>query len=166
MHSTQFLLRGSLLLAAMLAVAGCAATFDTGKRATGEDQLAAALVAGNDIQVRQITDEVVAGTRTLNLEMLTDQRTVALGMIVRATINNKQWQLGVERVSDFGLCLLELRDRTSSDEILSAVAPALRTQCTTATTPNTRGCEICNSQAVPVSDDVRSALVIYWRSKH
>jgi hypothetical protein len=148
-----------------LAAAGCAAKFDTGKPTTGEDQLADALVAGDDSQVRQITDQILAGARPLNPGMLTDERTVAPGVILRATTDNKQWQLGVERVSDYGLCLLELRNGTSSDEILRAIDPVLRTQCTIATTPNTRGCEICNSQSIPVSADVKTALVSYWRSR-
>jgi hypothetical protein len=154
-----------ILLTLVLAAAGCAAKFDSRKPPEGEDQIAAALVAGDDSQIRQITDQVLAGTRPLNRGMLTDERTVAPGVILRATIENKQWQLGAERVSDFGLCLLELRNRTSSDEILNTIAPVLRTQCTIATTSNAHGCEVCNSQAIPVSDDVRSALVTYWRSR-
>lgn len=162
--ATASLIRNSLLILVALALAGCAAKFDSGNATTGEDQLAAALVAGNDSQVRQITDQVLAGTRRLNLGILTDERKVAPGMILRATIDSKSWQLGIEHVSDYALCMLELRNRTSSDEILNIVAPPLRAQCTVAATPNTRGCEVCNSQAIPVSGDVKSALVTYWRS--
>jgi len=136
-----------------------------GEQPANEDHLAAALVSGDESQVRSLTDEVVGGKRTLDSRLLKDDRAVARNIILWATVDDREWQIGVEHVSDYALCVLELKNRTSSDKILSAVAPTLRSQCTTATTPNTRGCEVCDSHAFPVSSDVKSALVGYWRSK-
>ena len=78
-----------IVLTLVTAVAGCVDKFARNPMA-GEDQLTAALVAGDDLHVRQITDQILAGARSLNLGMLTDERTVGPGVILRATADNKQ----------------------------------------------------------------------------
>ena len=158
----------SLVLASTLLLDSCSgavARSVQNERTANEDQLAAVLLSGDELQARRLTDEVVAGKRTVGASLLTDERSLPRNIVLRTTVDGRDWQLGVDDVSEYALCVLELKDRTSSEEILTRVAPSLRSQCTTATRPKSGGCEICNSQAFPVSGSVKSALVGYWRSR-
>ena len=167
MATRSFASTSVLMTVSLAALVACRATYAPGNlsRPTPEDSLAGALVSGNQERVRRLTDEVLTGMRTIGFETLTDERAVAPYTLLAGTVDGRYWQLGIERVSEYMLCLLQLRNRTSSDAILNAVAPALGAQCSYSTAPNSRGCEVCNSQAVPVSSDVKNALVGYWLSR-
>src|SRR5258705_9747631 len=130
----------SLFLASTLLLDSCSGAFarnGQNARTGNQDQLAAVLLSGDELRARRLTDEVVAGTRAVDVGLLTDERILPRNIILRTTVDGRDWQLGVDHVSEYALCVLELKDRTSSEEILSRVAPSLRSRCTTATTPNT-----------------------------
>src|SRR5262245_59404848 len=167
MATHSFASTSVLMTVSLVALVACRATYAPGipSRPAPEDSLAGALVSGDQERDRQLRDEVLTGTRTIAFDTLTDERAVAPYTLLACTVDGRYWQLGVGRVSEYVLCLLQLVNRTSSDAILNAVAPALGAQCSYSTAPNSRGCEVCNSQAVPVSSDVKDALVGYWLSR-
>jgi hypothetical protein len=122
--------------------------------------LTAALLAGDEERVHMLTAEIFAGKRSISKTELADEREAAPNIFLRATYENRGYQLGVNTVSEYVLCNLQIQSHASSENILRIVAPALQKECSSA-----RRCEVCDAQAFPVSTAVKRRLVEYWSSK-
>lgn len=125
-----------------------------------DGSLAAALVAGNEELARKLTDEIIAGRRNVSERELRDERSIAPNVLLRTTYGNRDYQLGVNTVSEYVLCALQIRHQTSSENILQATAPEVRERCS-----STTACEVCNAQAFPVSAEVKKQLIEYWAAR-
>lgn len=68
---------------------------------------------------------------------------------------------GVEKISDYFLCLLEFKYGVDSREILISQSSALPPGCS----DHEEKCRICNSGVSTVDDAFRDALVKYWLEK-
>jgi hypothetical protein len=126
---------------------------------TGE--LSSLLVNGDDeVALRRVTEEILVGRKRIQLADISDNRNVARSLLLRATYGNRDYQLGVSTVSDYAICLLQIRHSVSTLSVLRQVAPALAKNCS-----QTEGsCDVCNSQSFPVDARVRDVLQQYWRS--
>jgi len=119
--------------------------------------LAAALIAGDEGRALKLTQELLASKGSIEKADLKDDRRVAPNILLRATYDNRDYQLGVDTVSEYALCLLQIKYRTSSENILRVVAPALQRECS-----EKNPCEVCNAQAFPVRVEIKQQLVSYW----
>lgn len=158
--------RNAALAIALFALNNCchaqAVTTSTatakGATAGSEDtMLAAALIAGDEQRTLKLTQELLAGKRSVAKVDLTDDRQVAPNILLRATYEDRDYQLGVSTVSEYTLCLLQIKNRTSSENILRVVAPTLQRECS-----EKNPCEVCNAQAFPVRAEIKQQLVNYW----
>lgn len=161
--------RNCCWLFVVFALIGCGHAIDAAPNAResgrptkrGSDtQLTGALLAGDEVRVRKLTDEIMTKRRSVSKAELTDDRAIPPNVLLRATYENRDYQLGVKTVSDYSLCLLQIQNHTSSENILRIVAPVLHQQCSEA-----KHCEVCNSQAFPVRTEVKERLIEYWLSK-
>lgn len=125
-----------------------------------DTELTQALITGDEERARRLTDEITSGTRSISQAELRDDRPIAANVLLRTTYENRDYQLGVNTVSEYALCVLQIRNHTSSENILRVIAPALQQQCS-----RSESCEVCNAQAFPVSVEVKRQLIDYWRSK-
>jgi hypothetical protein len=64
--------------------------------------------------------------------------------------------LGVDRIGDYFLCLLEVRFGTTTEAILAERKKPLSFAC------QQGSCGVCCSETYPFSDRARSILVSYW----
>jgi hypothetical protein len=157
-------------LLVVLALSGCcqahavaAANDGHPDRATvrrDDTELTAALITGDEESARKLTDDIIAGKRSVVKAEVRDDRAVAPNVLLRTTYANRDYQLGVNTVSEYALCVLQIQNHTSSENILRIVAPALQQQCS-----EKKPCEVCNAQASPVNAEVKQYLIDYWVSK-
>src|SRR4051794_16401531 len=122
-------------------VAAAAVTAEPGMVRAKDSGLTKALITGDEERARKMTDEIVIGRRPIVIAELNDERAIAPNVLLRTTYENRDYQLGVNTVSEYALCLLQIRNHTSSENILRIVAPALQQQCSEA-----KPCEVCNAQ--------------------
>jgi hypothetical protein len=125
-----------------------------------DSELATALLKGDEQRAQTLTNDIIAGRRAVTKTELMDERPVAPNVLLRTTSENRDYQLGVGTVSEYALCVLQIRAHTSSANVLRVVAPALERQCSAQ-----RPCEVCNAQAFPVGAEVKRQLVSYWMSR-
>src|SRR4051812_38009446 len=80
----------------------------------GDSIFMTALIRGDEGRIRELSDDVLSGKRVLMKSELIDARSVAPNVVLRATYAGNDWQLGVNTISEFALCLLEIKNQTSS----------------------------------------------------
>lgn len=95
------------------------------------------------------------GGSAISASALTDDRLVSRSVVVRAEEPNRISQYGVDLVSDYFICLLQIKHHTSSRAILSK--EVLQNEC-----GSSGECEACNSLTYPLSPKVRTELRTYW----
>jgi hypothetical protein len=122
--------------------------------------IAATLLSADEPLITKTTEDVLAGRRMMSKAALTDDRPISPNVVLRARHGNRDYQLGVNTVDEYALCVLQLRDETSSSAILRSVDPDLERRCSLLSP-----CEICNAQAFPVSAIVKKRLAEYWTSR-
>ena len=122
--------------------------------------LAQALNIGDETRINALTNDILAGKRLITRMEVSNDSKVAPNVLLRASYANRDYQLGVNTVSEYVLCLLEIKNQTSSEQILRKVDPAMQENCSRG-----RPCEVCNSQAFPVDVDVKRRIVGYWLPK-
>jgi hypothetical protein len=154
----------------VLALSGCCQTHSVAAESNGhtdratvrphDTELTAALIRGDERRARKLTDDILSGKRSVVKAEVRDERAVATNVLLRTTYANRDYQLGVNTVSEYALCILEIQNHTSSESILRIVVPALQQQCS-----EKKPCEVCNAQAFPVNAEVKQHLIDYWVSK-
>lgn len=156
-------------LLVVLALSGCCQTYavaaasnshaDRAMVRPADTELIAALISGDEERARKLTDGIIAGKRSVMKVEVNDQRALAPNVLLRTTYENRDYQLGVNTVSEYALCVLQIQNHTSSENILRAITPAEQ-ECSKA-----KPCEVCNAQAFPVRMEVKQHLIDYWVSK-
>src|SRR5437667_2357542 len=74
-----------------------------------DTDLTAALIRGDEERVRELTDEIFAGKRSVTKAEVYDERALAPNVLLRTTYENRDYQLGVNTVSDYALCVLQIQ---------------------------------------------------------
>jgi len=115
-------------------------------------------MTGNQSDIDYLTNELLSGRKTIRVEWLQDERNFPTDIVFRYLGNQGElYQLGVEQVSDYFLCVLEILHNTSSKDILGKIGSNRIDQCELENM-----CEVCNSSTYPLDPSLRSILVKYW----
>ncbi|MCB1056635.1 MAG: hypothetical protein KDD11_14130 [Acidobacteria bacterium] len=147
----------------VLATASCVAAPPLG--ANHPTQLDASSVSEilhsqNKDGVNAIADGIVDGTIRIEKPWLLDDAAEDISFSVRnVSIVEGVTHLGVKSVSQFSMCLLELREKTDSREILRNISPDLVSQLTSV------NCGVCCSLVFELPPEVESTLRGYWLSQ-
>lgn len=131
----------------LMLVGGCA---------TRSIDIGEALVNGRQSEVDDFSRRVLRGESLVTDEMLRDDREVSRDVIVHFERDGGTAQYGVDLVSDYFMCLLEARQRTSTRQVIAISASDARCKTEDA-------CEVCNSLTYPLPTELREALRRYWR---
>jgi len=124
-------------------------------------ELATLLLNGtDDVRLRKLTNDILNDRERVRAQDVSDDRTVAPNTLLRTSYGERDYQLGVDTVSDYVICLLEIRNHTSTLGVLRRTAPSLAKMCS----DDRSGCDVCNSQSVPVDKRIKDELQRYWRS--
>jgi hypothetical protein len=107
-----------------------------------------------------LTNDILNDRERVQAQDVSDDRAVAPNTLLRATYGERDYQLGVNTISDYVICLLQIRNHTSTLAVLRRTAPLLATICS----ENRSGCDVCNSQSIPVDKRIKDALQQYWMS--
>lgn len=114
-----------------------------------------ALVAGDQREVDVFTRRFLGEAIVVAPDALRDDRIVSRNVVVHVDEESRSSQYGVDRVSEYFMCLLEVKFRTSTRD--AAPNLFLREECTRADQ-----CEVCNSLTYPMSEQVRNDIRTYW----
>jgi len=117
-----------------------------------------ALVNGRQAEVDEFSARVLARQPVITIEMLDDARKVSRAIVVRVELDGQTAQYGVDRVSDYFMCLLEARERTSTRRLIET--PTSDEKC-----GSEDACEVCNSLTYPLPAELREELRRYWRTR-
>lgn len=132
-------------LVSILCMAGCASTVT----------IRNALVRGDQATVDRFVEDFLAGRASIDRAALQDEREAATDVVIRISDSNRVSQYGVHLVSDVFMCLLQVKAKISTRDILNLSDDA----------PDCRGedtCEVCNSLVYPLSPQLRARLRNYW----
>ena len=123
--------------------------------------LATLLISGSDeAQLQKLADDILNGREPLKPQDVLDNRAVARNVLLRAAYGQRDYQMGVSTISDYAICLLEIRHNTSTLSVLQRTAPSLARLCS----GDKSGCDVCNSQSFPVDAHIKETLQQYWGS--
>lgn len=149
-------MRSGLVLALIAGVA----TTTPGCRSLGhtKSSIREALIGHRQAEIDVFSRDFLSGAMGIEPAWLGDERAVSIYMPLPDE-GGGIVHLGVDRISDYFLCLLEARERTSTGEILARVAPHLVTGCAPGR------CDVCFTSTYSLDPPIRSALVQYWRGK-
>jgi hypothetical protein len=126
---------------------------------TGDSDLAVALLSDDEVKANQIAAEILSGNRKVLEGELRDDRNMPPDIVLRTIYERRLYQLGTATVSDFTICLLQMKHHTSSANVLGEIDPSLKV-CLTSPL-----CDVCNSHAFPVDFEVKLKLQDYWSSR-
>lgn len=118
--------------------------------------LGEALTSDTDLQ--RMVDAVLKGKARVVPGDLSDERRVAPSVVLRVPVNGQPTQYTVNTVSEAALCLLEVREKTSTSAILAAAG-------TNFPGCGANACEVCRSGMQGVREDVKRELVRYWAAR-
>lgn len=138
------LARWVLGLLAIGYLAGCAST----------TPIRGALVRGDQAAVDRFVDDFLAGRASIDCAALQDEREAATNVVIRISDSTRVSQYRVHLVSDVFLCLLQVKAKTSTRDILDVSDAG-----------DCRGedsCEVCNSLVHPLSPQLRARLRDHW----
>jgi hypothetical protein len=139
-----------LLLLLTVCLAGCSSTSHAAL-----EHVRDGLVSGDQQGVDAFTHWFLTHGSGPAADALMNDRLVSRGIVIRVDEPNRVHQYGVDRVSDYFMCLLQMKHRTSSTSILSE--DVRRSKCGSA-----GECEACNSLTYPLPESVRQDLRTYW----
>lgn len=117
-----------------------------------------ALVSGDQTTVDVFTDALLNDRLEVTPAALHDDRDVSRSIILRVDEESRRSQYGIDRVSEFFICLLQVKYKVSSRDTLPEELAA--SECAGADE-----CEACNSLTFPLSNDVRYELKAYWSKR-
>jgi hypothetical protein len=114
-----------------------------------------ALVAGDQREVDGFTRRFLSGAAVITVDALRDDRAVSRNVIVQVDEESRSSQYGVDRVSEYFMCLLQVKFQASSRDAAPRISS--RKECN-----RPDQCEVCNSLTYPLSDQVRDEIREYW----
>jgi hypothetical protein len=126
-------------------LAGCAST----------TTVRTALVRGDQQAVDRFVDDFLAGRLSIDRAALKDDRAAATDLVIRISDRTRASQYRVQLVSDVFMCLLQVKARRSTREILDLGDDQY--ECRGEDT-----CEVCNSFVYPLSPQLRARLRDHW----
>ena len=147
MHKRTMLMK-RLTFLVLIIFAGCAT------RST--EEIRTALVRGDQKQIDAFTDAFLAGAVKIDRLAIADARPVDRRVIVRISEERRISQYSVDQVSDYFLCLLQIRSRTSTRELLTLPDSGCERE---------DECEVCNSLVYHLPQSVRESLSQYWKRR-
>jgi hypothetical protein len=124
-----------------------------------EAPIMAALRATDQPSINAFTDQFLYGGGRFDAVLIRDNSPQHIYIRVTEGPGTGITHLGVERMGDYFLCLLELRFSTTTETILAQRKAPLDLAC------QQDGCGICASETWPVSDRIRATLVGYWNGR-
>lgn len=136
-----------LLILLLLLLNGCVST------RPAIDLARNGLVAGDQDAVDTFADRFFNQDAVIPANALMDDRLVSRNIVVRVEEPSRISQYGVDRVSDYFMCLLQIKHHVSSRDVLSD--EILRNECG-------GECEPCNSLTYPLPEKARNRLRAYW----
>lgn len=119
----------------------------------------ATILAGDKLEIDHQTTEILSSTEPLSRAWVTDSREFPRHLVLRVDRDGRVSQLGVDRIGDYFLCLLQVREGLTTELILSSVGEDTNNCSDEAL------CDVCNSLSVPFPDSVRTVLVEYWAAR-
>lgn len=125
---------------------------------SGDGGIRDALVAGDQGAVDAFTRRFLSDAIDVESSALSDDRLVSRSIVLHAEEEARLSQYGVDRVSEYFMCLLQIKFHTSSRDVLSGAL--LREECGVADQ-----CEACNSLTYPLPPKVRYELKTYWSER-
>lgn len=120
-----------------------------------EPPIVQALLRGDQETVDQFTAAFLEEETRIFPSWLGDYRRLP-PVLLRVDAEEHYFQYGVALVADYFLCLLEIKDGTSTRELLGAAMADF--PC-----PSEDACEVCNSSTDPLDPQLRGLLQEYWR---
>ncbi len=141
----------AMVIVASVLLAGCASSSTT-------QALRDSLVAGNQAEVNAFAEAFLSSGAIVDEAALDDDRLVARDVLLVVSDEHRVSQYGVDRVSDYFLCLFEIKAQTSTRAIVLIESDDDRCK-------SEDQCEICNSLVHPVPPDIRESLKQYWQKK-
>ncbi|HXU29703.1 MAG TPA: hypothetical protein VN851_03910 [Thermoanaerobaculia bacterium] len=128
----------------------------SGVRQRSAPGIVEALRASDQSAINSFTERFLAGGVRLKPKWLAEWSVQHIYIRIGGSREEGINHLGVERLGDYFLCLLEVRFKKTTAEILSDQGIPLTVACA-------RGdCGVCFSEAWPVSAEARKILVAYW----
>lgn len=125
---------------------------------SGNDETIAILLSGTQEQVNQLTSRILSGETDIDSCWLYNDGEFPRSILLIVRGEEKELKLGVDRVSDYFLCLLQIREDLTTKEIVSAVDPVK----SEAIQKESKECDVCNSLTYPIKDELRTLLQKYW----
>lgn len=116
------------------------------------------LVAHRQEEINAFSRALLAGGEEIDPAWLRDERQVPIYMPLPGE-GGSVMNYGVDRVSDYFLCLLEVREKTSTPEILTRMESSLARVC------EPDRCDACFTATYPLDGSVRKTLVDYWTAR-
>jgi hypothetical protein len=114
-----------------------------------------ALVAGDQREVDAFTRRFLSGAAVITVDALHDDRAVSRNVIVHVDDENRSSRYGVDRVSEYFMCLLRVKFHTLGRDAAARVSS--RKECN-----RPDQCEVCNSLTYPLSERARGEIRAYW----
>jgi hypothetical protein len=125
---------------------------------SGDGGIRYALVAGDQEAVDAFTRRFLNDDMAIGSSALSDDSLVSRSIVLRADEDDRLSQYGVDRVSEYFMCLLQIKFHTSSRDVLSGTL--LNEECGLVDQ-----CEPCNSLTYPLPSKVRNQLRTYWSER-
>lgn len=146
-------MRSTIYFVLGLSLAGFACASGTRRH---EAPIVEALRASDQPAINTFTERFLAGGVRLDPRWPADWSVQHVYIRIGGSREEGINHLGVERLGDYFLCLLEIRFEKPTAEILSDYRFPLAAACVQ------KDCGVCFSEAWPVSDSAREILVAYW----
>lgn len=147
-----------LMYVVCVAMVGSCATPRSPQRPldSADSSFVEALIAGDQRTVSRFSESFLDGHVAIPAEWLFDDRIVSPSIVLKWSDDRHDYKFGVERVSEYCMCLMELRSGQTSRQTVADSIPDLARVC------NGEKCEPCNSLTYPMDGTVRRRLAEYW----
>jgi hypothetical protein len=117
-----------------------------------------ALVRGDQQAVDVLTERFLDSKVRIASRALKDDRPVARAIILHAFVDGNLRQLGIDRVSEYFFCVLELRFRVESRDLVPEIT--VFEECR-----NSDACDACSTLMYPLTPRVRNRMREYWQDR-
>lgn len=115
------------------------------------------LLSGNQNEVDRLTTNILNDETRVLASWIRDDRPLPPHILIRVQEPHRFTQLGVDTVSGYFLCLLQIKSGMTTKGILAELGRESALICL----PQIE-CDICFSGTAPVSQEVRDLLAEYW----
>jgi|GEM_PF-2539947 hypothetical protein len=117
------------------------------------------ILSGKEDAIIELSEKILAGEIRVDAKWLSDSREFPRHVAFRVTVDDGMLHLGVDKISDFYLCLLQIKYKRGTKEILGDEIYQQIGYCI----PEEK-CEICNSLTYNIDLDLRMRLIQYWEN--